>query len=72
MKSKYKNIPVDHDTYSMVVVLCEAFDMNKRSQGALVRKWARYEYEKLEKAKILPKWEIKKLEMEIKQVIPKE
>ena len=50
--TKYKNIPVDPETYDMLVVLCEAYE---RKQGAQVKALVRVEYEKLDKAKLLPK-----------------
>lgn len=52
--SKYKMIPVDEDTYNMVVALCEAYEMPKKSQGAMVRKLAKAETEKLAAVKLLP------------------
>ncbi len=55
----YKKIPVDQETYDMLLVLCEA---NERKQGAQVKALVKAEYEKLEKSKLLPKGESKKSE----------
>ena len=68
-KPKYKNIPVELDTYDMVVVLCELHDMSKRSQGALVRKLAKAEYEVFEKLEKVPSWEVKKAEIKRKRLM---
>jgi len=53
--SKYRNIPVDDETYEMVEALCEAYEMGKRSKGAMIKKLAKAETEKLEKVKLLEK-----------------
>lgn len=53
--ANYKNIPVDDETYEWVLELCEAYEMGKRSQGAMVRKLAKAEHEKLAAVKLLPK-----------------
>jgi hypothetical protein len=52
--ANYKNIPVDDETYEWVQELCEAYEMGKRSQGAMVRKLAKAEREKLMAVKLLP------------------
>ncbi len=54
---EYKNIPVDEETYQMLLVLCE---VNDRKQGAQVKALVKVEYERLEKADWLPKGEEKK------------
>ncbi len=46
----YKNIPVDEETYQMLLALCEE---NDRKQGAQVKALVKAEYEKLEAIKIL-------------------
>lgn len=51
--SKYRNIPVDDETYEMVEALCEAYEMGKRSKGAMIKKLAKAETEKLQNAKLL-------------------
>lgn len=60
--SKYKNIPVDDETNSMIETLCEAYEMGQRSKGAMVKKLAKAEIEKLDQAKLLPKTVSKKAE----------
>ena len=50
----YKMIPVDEETYRKVIVLCKAYEMGERSQGALVRKLVNAEYVKLAEVKLLP------------------
>lgn len=49
---EYKNIPVDEETYQMLIALCEAYE---RKQGAQVKALVKVEYEKLDKVKLLPK-----------------
>lgn len=56
---EYKNIPVDEETYDMLIKLCDAYE---RKQGAQVKAMVKVEYEKLDKAKLLPKGEGKKAE----------
>lgn len=58
----YKNIPVDEETHQMILILCEAYDMGRRAQGAMVRKLAKAEIEKLDKTKLLPRGEGRKAE----------
>lgn len=48
----YKTIPVDLETYNMLLAIC---DVHERGQGAQVKVWVKAEYEKLDKAKLLPK-----------------
>ncbi len=55
----YKNIPVDTETYQMLLVLCDVYD---RKQGAQVKSLVKADYERLEKADLLPKGETKKNE----------
>lgn len=43
----YKTLPVDEETYKKVRILCRAYEMGERGQGALVRKLVNTEYEKL-------------------------
>lgn len=43
-KKKYINIPVDEETYQMLLVLCAA---NDRKQGAQVKQLVKVDYEKL-------------------------
>lgn len=50
----YKTIPVDEETYEMVQKLCAAYEMNKRAQGALVKKLVKADYNKLAAAKLIP------------------
>ena len=51
----YKNIPVDEETHNLLMELCQAYELGKRSQGVMVRKLVKAEHEKLDKAKLLPK-----------------
>ncbi len=53
----YKNIPVDEETYQMLLALCEA---NDRKQGAQVKALVKTEYEKLEAINVLNKGGSKK------------
>ena len=50
----YKTIPIDEETHKRVMVLCKAYEMGLRSQGALVRKLVNAEYNKLADVKLLP------------------
>ena len=50
----YKMIPVDEDTYNKLLDLCQAYEMPKRSQGAMVSKLVNAETEKLAAVKLLP------------------
>lgn len=43
----YKTIPVDQETYEMIEALCQAYEMGKRSKGAMVRRLVKREYELL-------------------------
>lgn len=47
----YKNIPVDQETYDMLLALCDAYE---RKQGAQVKAMVKTEYEKLGQVKLLP------------------
>lgn len=58
----YKNIPVDEETYRMLLELCEAYE---RKQGAQVKALVKIEYEKLDKVKLLPKGKSKKAVREL-------
>jgi hypothetical protein len=49
----YKTIPVDEETYDMVQQLCEAYEMGKRSQGAIVKKLVKADYQKLKSVKLI-------------------
>lgn len=60
----YKNIPVDEETHDRLVALCQAYELGQRGKGALVRKLVKAEYDKLDKAKLLPK-EGKKTEKQV-------
>lgn len=60
----YKMIPVDEETYTWVQELCQAYEMGKRAQGAMVRKLAKAEREKLLEVKLVgPKANGRKVEM---------
>ena len=52
--AKYKNIPVDEETASILLELCEAYEFGQRGQGAMVKKLAKAEYLTLKDAKLLP------------------
>lgn len=45
MAKKYKNVPVDEETYERLQVLCER---NQRKQGAQVKFWVDTEWGRLE------------------------
>ena len=51
---KYINVPVDPETKRKLEALCQAYEMGKRGQGAMVRKLVNKEYAELEKYKLLP------------------
>jgi hypothetical protein len=44
---QYRTVPVDFETHRMILALCDAYEMGKRSQGALVRKLVKTEYHRL-------------------------
>jgi hypothetical protein len=50
--AKYKTIPVDEETYQMLVEVCRA---NERKQGAQVKALVRVEHERLAAVKLMPK-----------------
>ena len=52
---KYKTVPVDEETHEKIQTLCQALDMGKRGQGALVRRLVNAEFEKWSEVKLLPK-----------------
>ena len=54
MAKKYKNVPVDEETYERLQVLCER---NQRKQGAQVKFWVDTEWGRLELLPVLPKGE---------------
>ena len=60
----YKTLPVDEETYQKVQLLCTAYDMGRRGQGALVRKLVNAECEKLAAVKLLPSVPAEKSENE--------
>ncbi len=47
----YKTIPVDEETYSLLLALCQAY---QRKQGAQVKALVKAEYEKLQQALFVP------------------
>lgn len=49
---EYKTIPVDEETYQMLVELCQAYE---RKQGAQVKVLVKTEYSKLTAVKLFPK-----------------
>lgn len=49
----YKTIPVDGETARKIAQLCEAYEMGKRAQGAMVRKLINAEWEKLAAVKLI-------------------
>jgi len=51
MAKKYKNVPVDEETYERLQVLCER---NQRKQGAQVKFWVDTELGRLELLPVLP------------------
>lgn len=52
--ANYKMIPVDNETHVMLTELIAAYEMPLRSYGAIVKKLAKAEYEKLGVVKLLP------------------
>lgn len=54
LQEGYKTIPVDGETARKLLQLCEAYEMGKRAQGAMVRKLVNAEWEKLAAVKLLP------------------
>lgn len=54
-EQKYKMIPVEWEVYEKILDLCKAYEMPKRSQGALVGKLVNQEHTKLKALKLLPK-----------------
>ena len=44
MAKKYKNVPVDEETYERLQVLCER---NQRKQGAQVKIWVDTEWRRM-------------------------
>jgi hypothetical protein len=51
----YETIPVDTETKQLVLAMCAALGMPRRSQGALVKNVVKAEYEKMvATGKILP------------------
>jgi hypothetical protein len=56
MPKKYKNVPVDMETYERLQVVCQR---NQRKQGAQVRFWVDTELGRLELLPVLPKGEVK-------------
>jgi hypothetical protein len=62
----YKMIPVDEETAEWILELCEAYEMGKRSQGALVRKLVKERREQLAETKLLPSQKSKKTESQPK------
>ena len=51
MAKKYKNVPVDVETYERLQVLCER---NQRKQGAQVKFWVDTEWGRLELMPVSP------------------
>jgi hypothetical protein len=44
---QYRTVPVDFETHRMILALCDAYEMGRRAQGALVRKLVKTEYHRL-------------------------
>jgi hypothetical protein len=53
-EARYRNVPVDAETYRMVKALAQAKGFGERGQGAVVRALVRGEYEKLAAVKQVP------------------
>ncbi len=51
--SKYQTIPVDPETKRKLEAICQAHDMGRRSQGAMVRKLVNAEYGRLEASRLI-------------------
>lgn len=62
----YKNIPVDQETYDMLVELCETY---QRKQGAHVKLLVKADYEALEKVKLVGKKANKELKSKNTQAV---
>ena len=47
-KTTYKTVPLDQETHQRLLLLCDAYGMGKRSQGAFVSRLINQEYRKLQ------------------------
>lgn len=50
---QYRTVPVDIETHRMILALCDAYEMGKRAQGALIRRLVKAEYRKMAKHRVL-------------------
>lgn len=46
--SRYRTVPVDFETHEKILALCEAYDMGRRAQGALIRRLVKAECRRLD------------------------
>lgn len=53
----YETIPVEKETKKKIIILCEAYEMGKRAQGALVSKLVNADYARMKALDLLPKVE---------------
>jgi len=51
-KQIYKTVPLDAETHQRLLLLCDAYGMGKRSQGAFVSRLINQEYRKLTDVKL--------------------
>lgn len=51
--SRYRTVPVDFETHAMILAICDAYEMGKRAQGALLRRLVKAEYRKMTKYRLL-------------------
>jgi hypothetical protein len=52
-KWQYKSVPLDEEGYQMLLALCEAYELNKRSQGAMMKKLIKAAYQQLADVKLI-------------------
>lgn len=50
---QYKMVPVDLETHEMLMALCDAYELGKRGQGAMIRKLVKPAYQQLADVKLI-------------------
>lgn len=63
----YKMIPVDEETHKMLTELISAYEMPQRSYGAIVKKLAKADYERLAPWKLVGRIDLDVLSTKIKE-----
>lgn len=51
--NQYRMVPLDPETHGMLMELCQAYEMGKRGQGAMVKKLVKAEHGKLKAFKLV-------------------